>query len=122
MEDRICSEPIYEDRCSYDSYQWSNIVPKIKEGDFKIGAASLILPDRNQFELSNLERISSQKDDFTVGLVFTAPDGTSQRIQPRPQSLSEFTEWRKGEKPTVISNRHGGVLEIKGHSLSTIQH
>lgn len=102
-ETRYRTEPVYAQKCSYDTYEWKEVDREVASGrdheaprwpELRVGAN-----DRQRRE-----------GKYTVHLEYE-DDGT-QKNTFEPKSETEFLGWKKGQQVTVTVDNTGEVKQI----------
>lgn len=101
-ETRYRDEPVYAQKCSYDTYQWKEVTRRDaagKDGD---------LPHWPDLSVSAEDRLRREENY----IVYLAYDGGKEKTKLEPKSEQEYLGWKKGQQVSLTVTNGGEVKKI----------
>jgi hypothetical protein len=101
-ETRYRTEPVYSQKCSYDTYAW-------KEVDKKVASGRDDQPRWPELAVGSTDRLR-REEKYTVHVEYQ-DDGTRKSTY-EPKNEAEFLGWKKGQQVTVTVDNTGEVKQM----------
>jgi hypothetical protein len=101
-ETRYRDEPVYDQKCDYDTYQWKEVTRREASG--RDGEPPR-WPELSASELDRLRR----EEKYTIKIAY---DGGKESTTLEPKTEQEYLAWKKGQQLTLTVTNGGEVKKM----------
>ncbi|HVG63176.1 MAG TPA: hypothetical protein VNA24_31725, partial [Hyalangium sp.] len=101
-ETRYREEPVYAQKCDYDTYQWKEVTRREASG--RDGEPPR-WPELSTSELDRLRR----EEKYTIQIAY---DGGKEKTTLEPKTEQEYLTWKKGQQLTLTVTNGGEVKKM----------
>ncbi|WP_224367762.1 hypothetical protein [Hyalangium versicolor] len=101
-ETRYRNEPVYAQKCSYDTYQWKEVTHREASGK---NAEPPRWPDLSVSAEDRLRR----EEQYVVNLEY---DGGKKKTELKPKTEQEYVVWKPGQQVALTVTNGGDVKKI----------
>jgi hypothetical protein len=102
-ETRYRNEPVYAQKCSYDTYEWKELTRREASG--KDGEP----PRWPELSVSPTDRLK-REEKYTIHIEYE--DDGKERTTYEPKTEKEYLDWKKGQQVAVTVDNLGEVKKV----------